>query len=268
MRLQVEELNNAVGTTNIKNILKHLPRSLDEFHDKALSRISNFEKNSRREAFDILSWIYYAKRPLRMNELLAAVSRVDVVKDSSMGSEEHLPYNIEKLCEGLAEYDTDSGIVGFTHSTVQEFFKNRLCSVAAKPDPCFTDNFLSNVDSAMVCLNCIGSVDFRECKPSNLLEGYEGYYDYLTALLQQTTFLRYSVRFWSHHVREAEQSEAVQQAFFHVFASKNTRIGIHEVKEITRSKIGSFFIPANYSLLHFAAENGLGKIVEISLETG
>ena len=268
MRLQVEELNKAVGATNVRNTLRDLPRSLDEFHDKALSRIKNFEKNSKRAAFHVLSWIFYAQRPLQMKELLAAVmlSQSGRKQNSSVQDEAHLPYNVNKLSEGLAFHDEHSGIVAFAHPTVQEYFKTLIDTTN---DDSFTDQFLSKIDVAKVCLNCIGSVVFKECKPSSHYIGYNRYYRSLDALLKQNPFLPYSVQFWSLHAREADEPQAVQDAIFMVFASKTSRIGVHEAAEITRQgNRGSFWIPKNFTFLHFAAENGLTKITDILLKDG
>ena len=237
---------------------------MDEYHNKALSRIKNFEKNSKRTAFHVLSWLYYAKRPLRTNELLAAVALSDRDVDIFVQAETSSSFNVKKMSEGLLVYDENSGTIGFSHSTVQEFLKNCVDNTT---DDSFTDHFLSNVDVAMACLNCIGSVVFKECKPSLYFSGYGRFYRSLHALLQQNTFLPYSVQFWSLHAREAEKHEVVQQAIFRVFASKITRIGVHIANEPL--EIDSYFqIEENYTFLQFAAEHGLARITDMLLNRG
>lgn len=73
-RLQIELLVHQTSARNIYKALDHLPEKLNEtFHD-GLERIRSQPPGYSTLAEQVISWMFYAKRPLRMPELREALA--------------------------------------------------------------------------------------------------------------------------------------------------------------------------------------------------
>ena len=90
-------------------------------------------KNSGKQyeiARRALSWVYFAKRPLRMEELQEALA-VNLIWDIEEADEDcrdldrddiEKPQTIIESCGSLISWDRSTNVVGFSHYTVSEFF--------------------------------------------------------------------------------------------------------------------------------------------------
>ncbi|KAL7801430.1 hypothetical protein V8C43DRAFT_312589 [Trichoderma afarasin] len=97
-----------------------LPRELGQFYGRMLSQImANFDERSAQRISAVLSWIAFAKRPLRLAELLSALafdSNQEVV-------DELVPAYILNRCEPLIQKQADSSY-SFVHVSVRDFLQS------------------------------------------------------------------------------------------------------------------------------------------------
>lgn len=186
----------------------------------------------------ILSWLFRARRTLSMGELLEAL----VVEDSE--PEDQLddilkqmiaPIDVIDSCKSLVQYEKSSGLVRFSHDTVQEFIADHIEGL---PPP---------LHLAKSCLDYLTLDNFDEVHRNS------------------RPFRQYAAQFWDVHTREAEESHDVQQAALRFLMTPGKvnsmlRFG-SEVGFLERSK-------GDYpNSLHIVAEKGLAKICKLILET-
>ena len=100
----------------------------------------------------VLSWLFYAQQPLKMDEIREILSiRIDP-PDSQLHPEYFVsPSQVINSCQGLVELDGDSGILQFTHYTVQEFLMDK-----------YLDKLLGPTDLAKICLTYL-TFDIFDC---------------------------------------------------------------------------------------------------------
>jgi len=82
--LQLQHVLRAKGDDNMREALNELPSTPDEAFENILRRIEDQERHSATTGIRTLTWCYYSRRPLKMEELCQAL----VVEDgcSSMKS--------------------------------------------------------------------------------------------------------------------------------------------------------------------------------------
>lgn len=132
---------NEIDPREVMAALDSAPRDLSDAYEAVFARIERRSKCAKSLALRTLSWVFYAKRSLHMDELREALA----VRDSDIQLHETYlldPGSIVEVCESLIVHDDSSGIVRFTHYTVQEFLQsNNVIPL------------LSMVDLAKTCLN-------------------------------------------------------------------------------------------------------------------
>lgn len=99
-----------------------LPEKINDMYDDAMERILEQEKGDSQLAENVLTWILFTRRPLRLDELQSALniqpgSQV-ILKDSSI--EEDI---LVSVCGGLVTVDQYSQIISLVHYTSQEYFE-------------------------------------------------------------------------------------------------------------------------------------------------
>src|SRR5579859_2918133 len=118
--------------------LSSLPRNISSAYLEILDRA--VREGSDQLVFKILSWIYHAKVPLLMDQLREAM----VVQIGDTQLEQDClddPAFLVEECKSLITYDESSGIVRFTHSTVQDYLESTM-----------SHNLLTTVDIAAILL--------------------------------------------------------------------------------------------------------------------
>ena len=131
-----------IDVRDLEKYLPLLPTSLNDAYEKLLKRIhwSNYRQHT---AFKMFSWLYFAQRSLRIEELREALSVRE--EDDSLTSR-HSPSGVDILkdCNGLVVWDESNEkiTVAFAHQTVNKFLKNKQAQ-------------LYPIDIAVICLKCL-----------------------------------------------------------------------------------------------------------------
>ncbi|KAJ7164799.1 ankyrin repeat-containing domain protein [Mycena crocata] len=117
--LQIQSLRKHTSVDAVRRALIHLPKTIPGIYDEAMHRI---QKDDRSEdALSILSYLIYARRPLRLEELqhLLAVQPGQTFLDEDCIMERS---TLVSMCVGLVVVDDDTNIVRLVHFTTQEYF--------------------------------------------------------------------------------------------------------------------------------------------------
>ena len=217
----------------------------DQAYREVMTRIDRQPPDSTKLAKDVLSWIFYAKRPLTTIELQHALA---VEEGESELDEENLT-EVEELasvCAGLVTIDKETSIIRLVHYTTQEFFKREQTmwfpeAQARIANTCTTYLAFSAFETGF----CGSDADFEERLRLNPL------YDY-------------AALHWGHHMRESSiydpaieflQSESKVSAAGQAFMAKYG--GYHGYSQTVRRQITGLHLIARFGLVEL-----LGKTVK------
>jgi hypothetical protein len=232
----------------MKEALKSLPSSAPDGYQKVMARISAAGETSRTMAFWTLSWVFHACRPLHMDELREALivqlrKKTDTLDEADMKG---LPAaNIVEFCESLVVYEESSGVVRFSHPTVQEFLESQIRKSQIE---------LPVVDLAKTCLAYLGFKVFEEgpCLDDRLLQ----------LRVAKFKFSSYAARFWGVHSsgQAVEDDPDVRMAILRLLESKARRDSMVEMVRLT------YYVSPEETALHILARNGLATTCKFLLE--
>jgi ankyrin repeat protein len=257
-KFQLDHVLSYLEPNKRKKALKTVPKDIFTAYHEVIERIENSYGGHNQElASKIFSWLFYARRPLLMNELLHALA-VDSEGSNSDSEEEEdgdddnesqkcknddnllQPEQVIEVCRGLVVYDESSGLVRFVHYTVQEFIAQHL------------KQWLQTSYLAKTCVDYLAS--FHE--PCSSLES-------IKSRSEKYKFSRYAAGFWGVHAREAEDQEVVQRAVLE-FLSSDGRMN-------SMVQLGSMYQTFNYwtdlhpTILQIIAKNGLAATCRLLL---
>lgn len=119
-RLYIETLTRLITLRKVKSALKTLPDGLESMYHSVMRRIHGQDTELVILGLNVLSWIYYAKRPLTLIELQHALA---VEPSDTFLDEDGMPDKdlLTSVCGGLLSVQ-DGETVAFIHYTAQEFF--------------------------------------------------------------------------------------------------------------------------------------------------
>jgi len=208
-----------------------------EAYEEILNRIKKTENRTSIAAIRILTWIFYAARPLRIEELSEALCFE--VGSTSIDPTRNLSYvDVVEICQSLVVHEEFSGVVRFVHTTVQEFLRERH-----KPQV---------VDLAETCISYLQCGVFDEsCNKQSSFK----------CRVQKYNFFIYAAQFWGLHTRgEPEEMPHIQVAVFQLLESKSRRDSISEMDAAGKEYV------KDQTLLHMVAKDGLATICNAHLD--
>ncbi|KFZ17293.1 hypothetical protein V501_01823 [Pseudogymnoascus sp. VKM F-4519 (FW-2642)] len=124
-QLHLDSLIGKRSPKAVRTALKSLPsgsNAYDDAYKDAMLRIEGQLLDQKDLAWQVLSWITCAKRPLTMVELQHALA---VEPGESSLDEDNLPQidDMVSVCAGLITVDEESEIIRLVHYTTQEYFE-------------------------------------------------------------------------------------------------------------------------------------------------
>jgi len=99
----------------------------NKVYDNIMNRIESQSQEEATAAKDVLAWLTFTKRPLKVKEFSIAVSLKEF---NSYLNKESLK-DIERLvsvCRGLVVVDAQNSTVTLIHATTKEYLNCRLCN--------------------------------------------------------------------------------------------------------------------------------------------
>ena len=119
--MHMASLSNVTNIKDLRAALGGIPNQLDDYYDRAWTRIMSQEDHLKDIAHHTISWLLLQRRQLKVDELrhALAVWKGDISFDaeSLIATEEVL-----ELCQGLVVLEDHSQNVRLMHSTTLEFF--------------------------------------------------------------------------------------------------------------------------------------------------
>jgi hypothetical protein len=175
----------------LRKSLATLPRTLDQTYDRILSAIS---EEYSEYAMRILQWLTFSARPLSVEEI-AEVVAIDIARDPAFDRDEVLEDPLEALniCSSLVTITTNEAYRKFgparrsitlAHYSVQEYLlSDRIQQGSAK-------------QYSMREAECHSAITRSSLKYLTQLK-----HPLSSEVLEVSALARYSVEFWSSHLR-------------------------------------------------------------------
>src|SRR5271154_2675559 len=118
--LQLQHVLRAKGDDSMRKALNERPSTPDKAFENILRRIEEQERHSATTAIRTLTWCYYSRRPLKMDELCQAL----VVEDGhpSLESNGKSATSVVDSCLSFVTHDRSTEEVRFIHPSVQRWF--------------------------------------------------------------------------------------------------------------------------------------------------
>ncbi|KAL8716183.1 MAG: hypothetical protein Q9220_000088 [cf. Caloplaca sp. 1 TL-2023] len=183
--LQIGTICGQLNAKAVRRIMKSLPQGVFETYQDALKRIEDQSEEECQLAKRALSYIFCARRPLRLDELrhALAVEPEDTDIDDSALLEPEILLNISA---GLIRVDENSQIVSLIHHTLQEYLESNRGRLV--PDV--------EIDFAKACITYL-SFDVFGNGPCHDAEA-------LDRRLEEYQFLDYAARNWGFHLPNSQ----------------------------------------------------------------
>lgn len=181
-QLHMDSLASKNTTKAVRKALETMPTTLDDTYDDAVKRIEDQIEEDRELALRVLSWVSYASRPLKVDELRQALA---VEPEETEFDHENMPDQdiLVSVCAGLVTSDQASGLIRLVHYTAQEYFER------------YRSGLLPNAqtDILSTCLTYLSFETFSEVCMSD---------DELGQRLENMPFFLYAARYWGDHAKE------------------------------------------------------------------
>jgi len=246
--LHLEMLSRQRTRNAVRDASEKLPSGLDDTYDDVMDRIYKQSKEDVDLALKVLSWITYAKEPLKAKALQHAVAIKPDMKTLDDGDLTDID-DLISLCAGIVTIDPQSGIVRLVHYTTQGYLEKKLMD--------------RKVDIARGCLIYLGLEEFRE--PCDWQGGEEGLENHLDDRMMKYPFVHYAAVYWSDHIRRNLEEE-LKDICLSVFQWKGLRDSISQIEQYLRRPWELSPCGIEHSLLHTLASAGLNMLCRLLLD--
>jgi hypothetical protein len=241
--LQLNYILSKPSETEMLRALQSLPQN--SLYDEIMDQLkATPPSRSKDRAFHTLSWIFYAERPLQMEELQELLS-VEEGQREPCTDENNSPEAIIHACNGLVWHDKITEVVGFSDIAVRELLRRPEYAVPAHY-------------TAKTCLQYLGSSVFMHvCESSTALnERFEKY-----------KAISYVVKSWEKHTASGKDSPDVLETFISLVKSENRRNSILQMEGYVESEFANMSFTSGLTVLHLIAKIGLAALFEPPLNT-
>ena len=224
--------------------LESLPKNMADAYEEVLFRID--QHRGKHTALQVLSWLFYAQRPLTLEEIQEVLSIEIKPPDTDLYSEYFMdPAHIIHCCQGLVEVEDNSKIIRFTHYTVQEFLKDKYLA-----------KLLSPSDLAKVCLTYL-TFDVFERGPCSSEETYR-------ERMESYRFTDYAMKYLGCYIRgEGEEDSAIVHGLLRLFRSNRKCDAIRQHRVLTKRPWNFEFDKLyTWTPLHIISQEGLTAVYD------
>ncbi|VUC31161.1 unnamed protein product [Clonostachys rosea] len=243
--LQLEQLQSTYLARQVKMCLNVIATDINEFYGNSLRRIDEEKGADRVLALRVLSYIFCARRPLSMDELVHAIS-TNPDMDDLANADLHEKFVILSNASGLIRLDEKTGSVRLTHLTLHEHLQK--CPQRLLPD--YEREFAAS------CLRYMSFEPFSvgPCSTATSMDGR----------LRLYCFLEYACHYWAHHARNCMNDEEILELLFPLLTDYGKRESSVQVVHLLRHRVGDWHdrYPRNFTALHAAAFWGLTQSIE------
>ncbi len=257
----MDSLINQTSARNMYRALDRLPEKLSETFDDAMNRIAAQPEEHSILANQVISWIFYAKRPLQVAELreALAIEPGDTRLDQFGCHDVQLSLHV---CCGLVSIDEQDNVIRLVHYSFQQYLE----------DYWKTDCPGSKSGIATICLTYLTLDDFSP----DAMEDTNGP---TTRLLDATLsshsrwkdyhrFFSYVASHWAEHVKGSLEKE-LEPLIIRFFRKKvHLLYGLQEYNKLVFRNLEYDSWPHEPSPLHLSAYWGLSHITNVLVGQG
>ncbi|KFX94529.1 hypothetical protein V490_04313 [Pseudogymnoascus sp. VKM F-3557] len=249
-RLHLDSLNGKRSPKAVRTALKSLPsgsNAYDDAYKDAMIRIEGQLLDQKDLAWQVLSWITCAKRPLTMSELQHALA-IELGETSL--DEDNLPQieDMVSVCAGLVTVDEESEIIRLVHYTTQEYFERTK------------ETWFPNIEAEITKI-CVTYLSF-DTFASGMCHTYEDFEE----RQRSNELYNYASFNWGHHAREACTS--IPEV--HSMLERDAQV-LASIQVLEFGAVESMGEPVSSDVgwtgLHLAAHFGIEKAVQHLLGT-
>ncbi|KAI8724317.1 hypothetical protein NCS52_00000500 [Fusarium sp. LHS14.1] len=189
--LQMEHLCSCSTLKKVRSSLDSLVGDMEAFYGKAFQRIEDQQGDDRHLAIKALSYVFYAKRPLKLDQLLHALSiePEDIDFDETALT---VPHILLSVTAGLLQIDEQTNDTRLVHLTLHEYLEKHQGQFL-EPESSF----------AKACLRYLS---FEAFGRGPCASGQE-----LDQRIQQYAFLPYASHHWGDHFTTNQERQDVDE---------------------------------------------------------
>ncbi|KAF9768691.1 hypothetical protein IL306_013959 [Fusarium sp. DS 682] len=247
--LQIEYL---CGRSNLKQVrasLNSLVGKLEAFYDAALQRIENLEEDDSILAKKALSYVFHAKKPLTLEELVHALSVEpgDTALDEMAFTERNI---LLSVTAGLLQLGDDTEDARLIHLTLHEYLSKHQ------------DRFLEpEKHLAKTCLTYLSYYIFGNgpCETEQELDNR----------MHQYALFSYASHHWGDHFTEGQEQEDVEEIML-LLEDEQKLASLVQAMYVPRHRVDGWHeaFPKDFTSLHASAHWGLLDAFESAIQTG
>ena len=260
-RLQMDSLVNQTSARNIYRALERLPEKLsDTFHD-AMRRAAAQPEEHASLAAQVISWIFYARRPLSVAELREALSVEpgDTRLDRSGCHEVDLSLDV---CCGLISIDQEDNVIRLVHYSLQQYLESYWEN--ERPS--------SRLDIATTCLTYLMLDDFspeatEDADRSVILNG-ETSLSNRSRWQDSHRFFSYVASYWAEHVKGSLEKEIEPLILRFLHSRVHLLYGLQEYNKLRFRNLEYDTWPHQPSSLHLTSYWGSSHTTSILVKQG
>lgn len=262
-RLQMDSLANQTSARNMCRALEHLPDKLKDTFSDAMKRTAAQPKEYSQLAAQIISWIYYAKRPLTVAELREALSVEygDIKLDRSGRHDVDL---LTDVCCGLVSVGEQDKVIRLVHYSFQQYL-----------DENWTIDFPhSQRWIAITCLTYLMLDDFSPEAMDEVDEPHTQHEDRAFATVTRSQwqdshrFFTYVVTYWGDHVRGSLEKELEPLILRFLDRKMHLMYSLQLYNRLMFRNLGYDTWPHKPSSLHLTAYWGLPQVTRALIRRG
>ncbi|KFY79257.1 hypothetical protein V499_01723 [Pseudogymnoascus sp. VKM F-103] len=150
-KMQIDHLETEYTVEDVIDALDSLSENVNDYYKMSIERIERMSEARDKDIINIiLKWVYFAKRPLRVDEIChilavkpknTSATRLRRIVESNAGS--WLQTFIDRSA-GLLTIREESQIVSVAHPTVQEYLKTLEATLLSTAEQEISERFLEN----------------------------------------------------------------------------------------------------------------------------
>ncbi|SLM39235.1 Ankyrin repeat-containing domain [Lasallia pustulata] len=251
-RLHIESLAEKHDRKAVRLALERLPEKLNETYDGALRRIRSQNNEDVRLARRVLTWISFATRPLKVEEMRHAIAVMNLEPGEKHIEDDGLPDKdlLLTVCAGIVIIDTESDIIRLVHYTAQEYFEQKRMQEFPN----------AQAKIAKACLTYLSLDTFMDgpCPEDEAMEDR----------LLSNPLLHYAAQNWGFHVQGSPEKTLLADIlnFLNVSTSSESAIQASKTAGRHRHPGWSQRYPSSVPGIAYAASAGLTEIVGCLLD--
>lgn len=257
----MDSLVNQTSARNIYRALERLPEKLNDTFDDALDRAAAQPEEHSMLAAQVISWIFYAKRPLSVVELREALSVEpgDTRLDRSGCHEVKLSLDV---CCGLVSIDEEDNVIRLVHYSLQQYLEDKWK----------TDYPRSKWGIATACLTYLMLDDFSpeaaEDLDRSVLKTGDASLSTRSRWQDSHRFFSYVASYWAEHVKGSLEKELEPLILRFVHSKVHLLYGLQEYNKLRFRNLEYDTWPHEPSSLHLTAYWGLSHMTRIFIKQG